>query len=219
MNPRLNSNLTVSDIDQCLPQTQCTVCGYPGCLEYANALFNNEAKINRCPPGGAVTLSALARQLNHPEIPLADDCAPYAGRFVAEIIESECIGCTLCIDPCPVDAIVGASRQMHSVLTDDCTGCELCLKFCPVDCIVMVKHSDHRKGETWPEFLDSEVNRWRHLAARHRSRMQIQRDSIGVAQREELKQEIRNAVNRERTKRWKSKKRATRLSHSQAPSK
>ena len=125
-------------IDQLLPQTQCTRCGYPACLPYACAIATGEADINRCPPGGDAGIRDLARLLGREPLPLNPDCGIESPLCVAVIREAECIGCTKCIQACPVDAIIGASKLMHTVLADICTGCELCLPPCPVDCIDLV---------------------------------------------------------------------------------
>ena len=125
-------------IDQLLPQPQCGKCGYPGCQPYAEAIARGEADIDRCPPGGAAGIAALAKLLRRDILPLAVSHGVEAPRTVALIDERSCIGCTLCIQACPVDAIVGAAKQMHTVVTELCTGCELCLPPCPVDCILMV---------------------------------------------------------------------------------
>jgi electron transport complex protein RnfB len=122
-------------IDALLPQTQCTRCGYAGCAPYAAAIANGEAPINQCPPGGSATIRALAALLNLPVLALNPDNGRETPPRVAWIDESRCIGCARCLAPCPVDAIVGASKFMHTVLREHCTGCELCLPPCPVDCI------------------------------------------------------------------------------------
>ncbi len=124
----------INSIDDLLPQTQCEDCGYKGCRPYAEAIANGEA-INRCPPGGDTTIAALAQLLDKPILPL--DGAPKPD-YVAFIREAECIGCTKCIQACPVDAIVGAAKLMHTVITAECTGCDLCVEPCPVDCIDMI---------------------------------------------------------------------------------
>lgn len=140
---------TLTDrIDALLPQTQCGKCDYAGCRPYAEALAQGEADINQCPPGGQAGVDALARLLDRPSKPLdtahgEEKPAPE----VAVIIEADCIGCTLCIQACPVDAIVGASKQMHTVIETECTGCELCLSPCPVDCIEMVPVACFTAGE------------------------------------------------------------------------
>ena len=132
------STPTLADrIDDLLPQTQCTRCGYDGCRPYAQAVADGRAEINRCPPGGEAGIRALAELLQRPELPLAPECGEHQPLALAVIDEAHCIGCTLCIQACPVDAIVGANKCMHTVLPDLCTGCELCLPPCPVDCIRM----------------------------------------------------------------------------------
>jgi electron transport complex protein RnfB len=125
-------------IDALLPQTQCTKCGYPACRPYAEAIASGEADINRCPPGGDAGVRKLAALLGRRTKPLDPACGVEQPRRVAVIDEALCIGCTLCIQACPVDAIVGAARLMHTVVTGLCTGCDLCVPPCPVDCIDMV---------------------------------------------------------------------------------
>lgn len=124
----------VEKIDAILPQTQCGQCGYPGCRPYAEAISRGEADINLCPPGGAEGVRRLADLLGREVKPLSAEEKP---KQVAIIDEQRCIGCTLCIQACPVDAIVGAPKQMHTVVESLCTGCELCAKPCPVECIRM----------------------------------------------------------------------------------
>ena len=128
----------LSFVDALLPQTQCRRCGYDACRPYAEALVRGEAAINRCPPGGEATVAALARALERPIVPLDPTCGASGPRESARIVESECIGCTVCIRACPVDAIIGARKWMHAVLESECTGCGLCVEPCPVDCIAMV---------------------------------------------------------------------------------
>jgi electron transport complex protein RnfB len=134
-NARMSASELVDRIDALLPQTQCTRCGYPACRPYAEAIAGGEAEINRCPPGGAAGIVALAQLLARAALPLDPDCGEEAPLRLAYIREDECIGCVKCIQACPVDAIVGASKRMHTVIADRCTGCELCLPPCPVDCI------------------------------------------------------------------------------------
>jgi len=124
-------------IDTLLPQTQCTQCGYPDCRRYAEAVARNEADINQCPPGGDAGVAQLAQLLGREPKPLNPANGVYRPPAVAVIIEETCIGCARCLKPCPVDAIVGASKFMHTVIAEQCTGCELCIPVCPVDCIVM----------------------------------------------------------------------------------
>jgi electron transport complex protein RnfB len=131
-------------IDALLPQTQCTRCGYPACLDYAHAIADGEADINQCPPGGSAGIDLLADLLARPGKPLNPANGFERPAEIALIDEEVCIGCTKCIQACPVDAIVGASKLMHTVLVDECTGCELCIPPCPVDCIAMVPARDDR---------------------------------------------------------------------------
>jgi Na+-translocating ferredoxin:NAD+ oxidoreductase subunit B len=131
-------------IDAVLPQTQCGRCGYDRCRPYALALARGEAPINRCPPGGAATIEVLARLLSRPPQALDPACGAEQPLAAAQIDEAACIGCTLCIQACPVDAIVGAAKRMHTVVASLCTGCERCLPPCPVDCIAMVLPSPPR---------------------------------------------------------------------------
>ncbi len=125
-------------IDSLLPQTQCTRCGYAGCLPYAQAIVDGVAEINQCPPGGAATIEKLAALTARAPLPLNPANGVESPPLVAYIDEARCIGCTRCLPPCPTDAIVGTSRSMHTVIAELCTGCELCLPPCPVDCIAMV---------------------------------------------------------------------------------
>ena len=126
------------EIDALLPQTQCTKCGYPSCRRYAGAIAAGEADINQCPPGGEAGIRALAALLDREAKPLNPANGVEEPRRVALIDEARCIGCTLCIRACPVDAIVGAAKLMHTVVTELCSGCDLCVAPCPVDCIEMV---------------------------------------------------------------------------------
>nr|WP_278958177.1 RnfABCDGE type electron transport complex subunit B [Pseudomonas alcaligenes] len=130
--------ISIQAIDALLPQTQCGKCGHPGCKPYAEGIANGEA-INKCPPGGDATIHALAQLLDVPELPLELPAVP---PQIALIREAECIGCTKCIQACPVDAIVGAAKLMHTVISAECTGCELCVAPCPVDCIDILPLAD-----------------------------------------------------------------------------
>jgi len=135
---RVQSDPLADQIDAILPQTQCGQCNFPGCRPYAEAIAAGEAGINQCPPGGAAGIRALADLLGVEAPPLNPEYGREKPQTVAVIDESVCIGCTLCIQACPVDAILGATRQMHTVIESECTGCDLCLPPCPVDCIEMV---------------------------------------------------------------------------------
>ena len=135
---RVEGDPIVEQIDKLLPQTQCGQCGYPGCRPYAQAIADGDA-INKCPPGGQTTINALAALLDV-DVPTLDAEHGQESdiKKVAFIREDECIGCTKCIQACPVDAILGAAKQMHTVIASECTGCDLCVEPCPVDCIDML---------------------------------------------------------------------------------
>lgn len=135
---RVEGDPVVEQINQILPQTQCGQCGYPGCRPYAEAIAKGEAEINQCPPGGSAGIEALAKLLGREPLQLNPENGQEKPKALAVIDEQVCIGCTLCIQACPVDAILGAAKQMHTVIAAECTGCELCLPPCPVDCIKMV---------------------------------------------------------------------------------
>ena len=131
------NNHIVEKIDLILPQTQCGQCSYTGCKPYANAISKGEAEINQCPPGGEIVIRALAELMDVKYKPLNESYGISKPKAVAFIDEDTCIGCTFCIQACPVDAILGAAKQMHTIIEKECTGCELCLAPCPVDCITM----------------------------------------------------------------------------------
>jgi len=129
---------TLADrIDDLLPQTQCEQCGFHGCRPYAEAIAAGDAGIDRCPPGGTTGIARLAALLDRPIVPLDPTHGEEKPRTLARVVEADCIGCTKCIQACPVDAIVGSSKLMHTVIADLCTGCELCVPACPVDCITL----------------------------------------------------------------------------------
>jgi electron transport complex protein RnfB len=154
-------------IDALLPQTQCTKCGYAGCRPYADAIASGQASYNQCPPGGAQGVARLAGLLGRPIIPLNPENGVERPRPRAVIDESLCIGCTLCLQACPVDAIVGAAKLMHTVIEDRCTGCDLCVPPCPVDCIDMVPVTGERTGwDAWtqPQADEARVHYEAHLA-------------------------------------------------------
>ncbi len=156
-------SLTLADqIENLLPQTQCTKCGYKGCRPYAEAIAKDEASYNQCPPGGQQGIERLAQLLGKPVIPLNPANGLEKPRAVAVIDEALCIGCTLCIQACPVDAIVGAGKQMHTVVAELCTGCDLCVAPCPVDCIDMVDVTPGRTGwDAWsPQQADAARDRY-----------------------------------------------------------
>jgi len=146
---RVQGNPLVEQVDALLPQTQCGQCGYPGCKPYAEAIVEGD-RINKCPPGGEATIQNLADLLEVEPEPLDAEHGVEQEKRVAVIREDECIGCTKCIQACPVDAIVGAPQLMHTVIETECTGCDLCVDPCPVDCIDMVTVSRDIR-EWYPE--------------------------------------------------------------------
>jgi electron transport complex protein RnfB len=207
---------SVRELDRALPQTQCTRCGYPRCRDYAHAIARGDAEINRCPPGGEETIAILARLTGQAALALDPECGVHEPRRVAAIDEPRCIGCTKCIQVCPVDAILGSAKLMHAVLAAECTGCELCLPACPVDCIDMRDDTPRAAGKRWPEYNESDVSRARRRTVarlrrltrirRERARRSSLRRKANVAggtipDSEQIRKEIRAAVTRARARR------------------
>ena len=187
MTPQPDNQTLVESIDRRLPQTQCTQCDYPGCLDYARAIAAGEADINQCPPGGDISIHALARLLGREALPLNPENGVHRPLQLAFIREADCIGCKLCIKACPVDCIVGAVKLMHTVVAADCSGCELCLPVCPTDCIVLVAPAadDEHGGQPdskpdapsmWPAFSATQVEKSRRRARHKRRRLTAQED-------------------------------------------
>jgi len=148
---KVEGDPVVDQIDAILPQTQCGQCGYPGCRPYAEAIARGEADINQCAPGGEAGIQALADLLDREPKPLsAEHGTVKEAKTVVHIDEQVCIGCTLCIQACPVDAILGAAKHMHTVIASECTGCDLCIPVCPVDCIHVTTIEPTLQTWTWP---------------------------------------------------------------------
>jgi len=202
--------LTPEAIDAWLPQTQCTRCGYPRCRAYAEAVVSGAADINQCPPGGEVTIAALAQLLGSAPKPLNPAFGQHTLRQRALIVEPDCIGCRKCLDVCPVDAILGARKLMHTVLDAECNGCALCLPACPVDCIALVPVAMHALSDSpWPEYTRTEVERWRLRTEARRVRLKkkikapraVRTSAAPVTdERERMRAEIRAAVARVRAR-------------------
>lgn len=204
-----------------LPQTQCTRCGYPDCAGYAEALASGEAGINQCPPGGVEGIAQLAQLTGRPPLPLDPAHGQEGPRMLAVIDEDWCIGCTLCLDACPTDAILGSNKQMHTVIERWCTGCELCVPVCPVDCIRLENASGTATGwrawsaeqatEALQRYEFRQFRRARH-EREHAERLErkaaakladldnLTRDAVGV-ERERKKAVIEAALARARAKR------------------
>jgi electron transport complex protein RnfB len=177
----------VGRIHDALPQTQCKRCGYPDCLGYAQAIVAGEADINQCPPGGAEGVERLAALIGRAVKPIDPDFGAEGPRTLAYIDEDWCIGCTLCIAACPVDAILGANKRMHTVIEAHCTGCELCLPVCPVDCIVLENVSGEATGwQAWsaPQAAQARL-RYEQRSAR------LERERVEQTRRLEAKAELK----------------------------
>jgi Na+-translocating ferredoxin:NAD+ oxidoreductase subunit B len=168
-------------IDELLPQTQCTRCGYPDCRAYARAIAEGQAGINQCPPGGQEGVLRLARLTGLAPVPLDPAYGQEMPMAVAVIDEAWCIGCTLCLKACPTDAIVGTHKRMHTVIEEACTGCDLCLPVCPVDCIQMEVVSGPRTG--WAAWSQAQADQARQRYDDRRQRRI--RDEAERAQRHE----------------------------------
>ncbi|WP_408498524.1 electron transport complex subunit RsxB [Paraburkholderia xenovorans] len=171
----IDSNTLADRIEDLLPQTQCTKCGYPACRPYAEAVARGEANYNQCPPGGAEGVARLASLLGKPVIPLNSANGIERPRPVAVIDEQVCIGCTLCMQACPVDAIVGAPKQMHTVIAELCTGCDLCVPPCPVDCIAMPPVTGEATG--WDAWSPSQADAARERHNRREARLAREREA------------------------------------------
>jgi electron transport complex protein RnfB len=156
---KTEGNPIADQINELLPQTQCGQCGHPGCRPYAEAIANGE-DINKCPPGGEAGIQALADLLDVEFIPLDEEHGEEKVQQYAFIREAECIGCTKCIQACPVDAILGAAKQMHTVIISECTGCDLCVEPCPVDCIDMLTVEETLQSWHWqlPDPVSREID-------------------------------------------------------------
>jgi len=146
---KVDEDPLVDKIDAILPQTQCGQCGYPGCKPYATAVASGEAGINQCVPGGDECIHKLADLLGRDYVPMDGELAKPKPKSLAVIDENTCIGCTLCIQACPVDAIVGSAKHLHTVIAQECTGCELCVAPCPVDCIDIVPVKESVTSWKW----------------------------------------------------------------------
>ncbi|MFM0510917.1 electron transport complex subunit RsxB [Paraburkholderia sp. RL17-373-BIF-A] len=167
---------TLADrIEDLLPQTQCTKCGYPACRPYAEAVASGEANYNQCPPGGAEGIARLAALLGKPVIPLNSANGVERPRPLAVIDEQVCIGCTLCMQACPVDAIVGAPKQMHTVIAELCTGCDLCVPPCPVDCIALPPVTGEATG--WDAWSQAQADAARARHDRREARLAREREA------------------------------------------
>jgi Na+-translocating ferredoxin:NAD+ oxidoreductase subunit B len=169
-------------IDAALPQTQCTRCGFPDCAAYAEAIAHAGAAINQCPPGGAEGIRRLAEITGTPALPLDPDHGIEGPRAVAVIDEAWCIGCTLCLDACPTDAILGSNKMMHTVIEPHCTGCELCIPVCPVDCISLENVTGDQTG--WAAWSQAQADEARRRYKIHSARRS---DSLGEGPKTVLK--------------------------------
>ena len=190
----------VDKIEACLPQTQCTRCSYPCCHDYAQALHNNEAEINQCPPGGEVSIRKLAALLDRPLQALNPEFGKYMPKTLAYIHEASCIGCVLCIQACPVDAIVGANKLMHTVMQAHCTGCELCIPVCPTDCIEM-QEAPGALGQAsdWPGYSEEDIRlgKLRHDKRQQRlKRIEEEKKQADTPREQDRQQAILDAVRR-----------------------
>ncbi|MET0265735.1 MAG: electron transport complex subunit RsxB [Duganella sp.] len=190
----MSTTPTLADrIEDVLPQTQCTKCGYDGCRPYAMAIAAGEAEINQCPPGGAEGIARLSAVTGRKVIPLNPVNGLERPRAVAYIDASLCIGCTLCIQACPVDAIVGAAKQMHTIVPELCTGCDLCVNPCPVDCIVMYPVTETSGWAAWSQ-ADADAARARHDFRTMRLRRDKQENEARLAEKAQSKMDKVNAI-------------------------
>ncbi|MFZ9391474.1 MAG: RnfABCDGE type electron transport complex subunit B [Burkholderiaceae bacterium] len=179
-----------------MPQTQCTRCGYPCCRDYADAIATGDANINQCPPGGLAGIQKLSALTGLPVLPLNPANGEEGPRQLAWIDEARCIGCTLCIKACPVDAIVGGFKFMHTVLADQCTGCELCVAPCPVNCIDMITPI---APLAWT-LEDAATAKARFIARQHRQQGLEQAQQTATDKSDQLKKVLERARQRARSR-------------------
>ncbi len=193
---KVNNIKTLADqIEDLLPQTQCTKCGYASCRAYAEAIASGAAEINQCPPGGVDGIARLAKLLNKPVISLNPENGTERPRSVAVIDESFCIGCTLCMQACPVDAIVGAARKMHTVVPEMCTGCDLCVAPCPVDCIAMVNVTGNQTGwHAWSQERADAARKRHDLRISRLQREQDEREAMLADRAANMREASKNAA-------------------------
>lgn len=200
-----------SEYDSWLPQVHCARCGYPGCFEYAEAMAEGQANINLCPPGESATLRGLAALTRSDPISLSSEVGLATKRHYAVVDEANCIGCTLCIQVCPVDAIVGAAKCMHSVINTFCTGCERCLPVCPVECIIFEPTPVEERDSLWKEYTKEEVESSRERYRLRRLRLNrevrqnaLQSAALSTSNNAVLREEVLGAVARVRKRRLSS---------------
>jgi len=195
---------TASQLDALLPQTQCRECSYAGCQPYAEAIINDQEAINRCPPGGTETLQALAKLLNQDASLLLKEMKQNTRPpRLAKIHESDCIGCTKCIQACPVDAIIGSGKQMHTIINQECTGCGLCIEPCPVDCIELITltQANYKKNKARQRYHDRQSRLQKEQQEKQRKYQQILMPSDNKQQEIAIKQAyIKAAVIRAKAK-------------------
>ena len=179
---------TLALVLDALPQTQCTRCGYPDCESYARAIVHDHAPINQCPPGGSEGVARLAELTSQPALPLNPQHGQEGPRSVAVIDEAWCIGCTLCIEACPTDAVLGSNKRMHTIIEPCCTGCELCIPVCPVDCIRLEVVSGTRTG--WQAWSTHEAQQARQRYAARQARLAQAALKRSEAQKAELQNKL-----------------------------